>query len=125
MTYIKPDKGPFISEMSGDKHTKSPWEIVDDNGVFCRIRSVKERRLIATVPCGNTLANARLIAAAPETAAERDRLKEVNAELLAALKLFRTKVYNAALGSGMDHEWATEACSLADAAIAKAEGGAA
>ena len=96
--------------MSGGKHTKSPWEIVDDNGVFCRIRSVKERRLIATVPCGNTLANARLIAAAPD--------------LLAALKLFRTKVYNAALCSGMDHEWATEACSLADAAIAKAEGGA-
>jgi hypothetical protein len=31
-------------------------------------------------------ANARLIAAAPETAAERDRLREVNAELLAALK---------------------------------------
>ena len=31
-------------------------------------------------------ANARLIAAAPETAAERDRLKGINAELLAALK---------------------------------------
>jgi hypothetical protein len=56
-------------------------------------------------------ANARLIAAAPD--------------LLAALKQFRTKVYNAALGSGMDDEWATEACSLADAAIAKAQGGAA
>ena len=55
-------------------------------------------------------ANARLIAAAPD--------------LLAALKLFRTKVYNAALCSGMDHEWATKACSLADAAIAKAERGA-
>jgi len=32
------------------------------------------------------LANARLIAAAPETAAERDQLREVNAELLAALE---------------------------------------
>ena len=31
-------------------------------------------------------ANARLIAAAPETAAERDRLKEANTDLLAALK---------------------------------------
>ena len=30
-------------------------------------------------------ANARLIAAAPETAAERDRLKATNAELLAVL----------------------------------------
>jgi hypothetical protein len=46
-------------------------------------------------------------------------------DLLAALKQFRTKVYNAALGSGMDDEWATVACSVADAAIAKAEGGAA
>ncbi|MFN7185458.1 MAG: hypothetical protein ACK5VE_03695 [Alphaproteobacteria bacterium] len=111
--------------MSGGKHTQAPWGIWGDNGEFCRIRSVKERSLIAIVPCGNTLANARLIAAAPETAAERDRLKEVNADLLAALKQFRTKVYNAALISGMDHEWATEACSRADAAIAKAEGGAA
>lgn len=31
-------------------------------------------------------ANARLIAAAPETAAERDRLKEINKDLLEALK---------------------------------------
>jgi len=32
------------------------------------------------------LANARLIAAAPETAAERDQLRDVNADLLAALE---------------------------------------
>ena len=32
------------------------------------------------------IANARLIAAAPETAAERDRLREVNADLLEAAK---------------------------------------
>ena len=63
------------------------------------------------IPYGEQCANARLSAAAPD--------------MLAALKKFRTKVYNAALGSGMDHEWATEACSVADAAIAKAEGGAA
>ncbi len=36
---------------------------------------------------GTREANARLIAAAPETAAERDRLREINAELLAALDL--------------------------------------
>ena len=34
----------------------------------------------------NQAANARLIAAAPETAAERDQLREVNADLLAALE---------------------------------------
>ena len=36
---------------------------------------------------GDHTANARLIAAAPETAAERDRLRKVNGELLAALKI--------------------------------------
>ena len=34
--------------------------------------------------------NAALIAAAPETAAERDRLKTVNAELLDQLKRLRS-----------------------------------
>jgi len=33
------------------------------------------------------LANAQLIAAAPQTAAERDKLKEINAELLEALEM--------------------------------------
>lgn len=38
-------------------------------------------------------ANARLIAAAPETAAERDRLREINAELLAALESLLQQVF--------------------------------
>lgn len=38
------------------------------------------------VPWDVAAVNSHLIAAAPETAAERDRLKEINAELLAALK---------------------------------------
>lgn len=54
------------------------------------------------------LADARLIAAAPETAAERDALLAVNAVMLEALKA----LFNADLGS---HE-------KAKAAIAKAEG---
>lgn len=36
----------------------------------------------------NAEANARLIAAAPETAAERDGLKAITAELLAALNIY-------------------------------------
>jgi hypothetical protein len=61
-------------------------------------------------------ANARLIAAAPETAAERDRLKEVNAELLAALKaLYEATPDNEGGDLG-------EACRQARAAISKAEG---
>ena len=38
------------------------------------------------IPPEEVEANARLIAAAPETAAERDRLKAINADLLAALE---------------------------------------
>ena len=53
---------------------------------------------------------------------EVDALRDAAPDLLNALKQFRTKVYNAALGSGMDDEWATLACSVADAAIAKASG---
>ena len=64
-------------------------------------------------------ANARLIAAAPETAAERDRLKALCGELLGALKGLRCII-------GENH------CTCADcrtskrvalAAIRKAEGG--
>ena len=117
--------------MSGAKHTPGPWYPKPapygwdiwgnlDTGQDTWVGPVK-RVISPHSRIGNgisveavseeTEANARLIAAAPD--------------LLAALKRFRTKVYNAALGSGMDHEWATEACSVADAAIAKAEGGAA
>lgn len=54
------------------------------------------------------IANAAVFAAAPD--------------LYAALTRFRAKVYNAAIGNGMDAEWATEACRDADAALAKARG---
>lgn len=43
----------------------APWKIVDDNGVRCLIRD-PEDRMVASVLCGDTLADARLIAAAPE-----------------------------------------------------------
>lgn len=78
------------------KHTPGPWTVVQvqrksgligfevretshEQGVICEIDAkpylvhVKEE-------------NAALIAAAPETAEERDRLKEINAELLEACK---------------------------------------
>jgi hypothetical protein len=65
--------------------------------------------------CSIRDANARLIAAAPETAAERDRLKEVNAELLAALKAMLNV---RGCGTALD----CSVCNSARAAIAKAEG---
>ena len=109
--------------MSGDQHTPGPWRVYrsPDGSAIIGIgvnrpgdpdhgAGITDPRFGLWGSGAEREANARLIAAAPD--------------LLSALKLFRTKVYNAALCSGMDHEWATEACSLADAAIAKAEGGA-
>lgn len=73
-------------------HTPGPWTyeslISPKNEGKLVIKNGAE--YIATVDAvegdEKNTANGRLIAAAPETAAERDRLKEVNAELLAALK---------------------------------------
>ena len=87
--------------------------------------------------CGANLANADLRgadlagavglpAAAPETAAECDRLKAINAELLAALEMAETIVtvpasYKAAWKAGHVGEFLGR-CSNIRAAIAKAEG---
>lgn len=72
--------------MTQDKHTPGPWRVYERTPVRIITES---KRVIATVrgwgtPEGD--ANARLIAAAPETAAERDRLKAINAQMLEALR---------------------------------------
>jgi len=61
-------------------------------------------------------ANARLIAAAPETAAERDQLREVNADLLAALEAVNSAFIS---GDGAEMQGAIR---QARAAIEKAKG---
>ena len=63
-------------------------------------------------------ANARLIGDAPETAAERDRLKTLNAELLEALREISRAGHDGHL-VGLIGEGALE---LVDNAIAKGEG---
>lgn len=85
--------------MGDDKFTPGPWEAhimqngahhvngADDSSV-CDLYHMKTQihdgSVVFRKP--NAEANARLIAAAPETADERDRLKVINAELLAALE---------------------------------------
>jgi len=90
--------------MTQEKHTHSPapWR-----SAYCGQPDIKDAngRVIASVePLGETdepthpetEANADLIAAAPETAAERDRLREINKDLLEALTLRRMEDgYNA------------------------------
>lgn len=83
------------------KHTPGPWFVGASTGPNCaRIETENGAQVAAvnvqsfvTVKQGQPVyewsdegyANALLIAAAPETAAERDRLKEINAELIEAL----------------------------------------
>lgn len=109
------------------KHTPGPWFVmgIDGNGdtqvsghPFYIGHSDPLYHCIVT---GNNeaerKANAALIAAAPETAAERDRLRQVNAELLVALKGIIRQI-GPFMGQGrMDSEIA-----VARAALAKAEG---
>ena len=73
------------STSRSSKHTPEPWVVHHTLNVV-----MSDGEVIA-IPRGsgdlvNIEANARLIAAAPETAAERDRLKAVNRELLSALQ---------------------------------------
>ena len=103
--------------MSGGKHTKAPWEVLDYNGVFCRICSGKGRRIIATVPLG-TPANARLIAAAPDLLAALKALDAYWCEMLP----------DGPPADDADHWLHADSRAVwrtARAAIAKAEGGAA
>ncbi len=74
------------------EHTPGPWEKKYDPSTHrIEVNAPDDGRCVCFihVPPATGFdvceANARLIAAAPETAAERDRLREINAELLAAL----------------------------------------
>ena len=64
---------------------------------------------------------ARLIAAAPETMAERDRLKAINAELLATLQNIIPRFERCIIASGTSKELAMMATKAARAIIAKAQ----
>jgi hypothetical protein len=112
--------------MSG--HTPGPWLIQqgdewadgivtlhghneDGTPMYWTVASYNRRRDEAE-------ANARLIAAAPETAAERDRLREVNAELVAALEQIAHRAHKHAVCTQVQYSLG----DIARAAIAKATG---
>ena len=67
-------------------------------------------------------ANARLIAAAPETAAERERLKALNAELLEAAKAALAKICGDGWDGSLGHHPDNPLPTQLRRAIAKAEG---
>ena len=103
------------------KHTPGPWRINGTN-VF-QENALGSVVMIAS--CGGSVAltyeecqaNARLIVDAPETAAERDRLRGLNSYLLVALKGIKRTIKN-----GKRIEWFSydEVAEL-DAAIREAE----
>ena len=65
---------------------------------------------------------AALFAAAPETAAERDRLREINADLLAALKIAHEGLERLQSGDiAPDHPGIPSALAKSTAAIEKAK----
>lgn len=73
-----------------NKHTPGPWHIdasksfyVFASGALAEQAGVEHGPFICNA---STQANAALIASAPDLLAERDLLREVNAELVAALK---------------------------------------
>ena len=77
------------------QHTPGPWTTEHNAPFVWGIYGPDNNWIAQTLPKSDdgsadspdqVEANARLIAAAPETAAERDRLREINAELLAALE---------------------------------------
>lgn len=124
------------------KHTPGPWHSIGPGlghtaGMDKRIMVLHpdHTRLIANcsegyiMPNGEAItekeriANALLIAAAPETAAERDKLREINRELLDALK----RIANMEADMSLDIATRSllligEAKTTAETAIAKAEG---
>lgn len=73
------------------QHTPGPWKAAD-TGMDWRIEITAEGKSIAAafkapfLPEGQALENAKLLAAAPEIADERDRLKSVNANLRETLR---------------------------------------
>lgn len=117
--------------MKTAQHTPGPWVLKRRAKPFHGVANIRDsagRRICSFTAHRNHAgycnaeheANARLIAAAPETAAERDRLKAINAELLEACKAVversEGKLYNT------DQETGETFVNLLLNAIAKANG---
>ena len=110
------------------KHTPGPWAATTRQGSWDWVvfQATNPNMEICQMFHDGTdenetgAANARLIAAAPETAAERDRLREINAELLAALKELSDGMW---AGDGISNPAVPgHQVAKARAAIARAEG---
>lgn len=107
------------------KHTPGPWTIYDDGEdgsdiIMAHIDGENSdiAEMSRDLPPAQRKANAALIASAPDLLAERDRLREVNAELVAALEDV-TSAYERAITALGAHEWGMLTIEAARAALAK------
>jgi hypothetical protein len=109
------------------QHTPGPW-INDAPGCVAKHWPEGGKATVCICPAGaEGEANARLIAAAPETAAERDHLRALNADMLAALREILQRENARAATLRCMEEWAQlddshKNINTARAAIARAEG---
>tara|TARA_R100001530_G_scaffold135198_1_gene111827 strand:+ start:1801 stop:2127 length:327 start_codon:yes stop_codon:yes gene_type:complete len=83
--------------MISNKHTPGPWKrnikpATKYNTIYAGRNTHITHLAVSGLNPEEVEANCDLIAAAPETAAERDRLKAINAELLNALELTETTI---------------------------------
>src|SRR5947207_2366137 len=111
---------------SADKsvHTPGPWSYSGMNtDMYVMARRGRERIRVAEVICNDDLtpdetdANKTLIADAPKTAAERDKLREQVKVLLAACKAIVESIEQNEIESPLPHKE-----EMLRAAIAKVEG---
>lgn len=100
------------------KHTPGPWEAVTSNSAWQVSDALGNR--IATLNTALVYQEefAKLLAAAPETAAERDQLKAVNSELVEALENIEANL----TGRDCFQERVADSLQRARAALAKARG---
>ena len=102
--------------------THTPWTVNLSGTVVLADEAPAGDNLIARCYGSHAIEHARLIAAAPETAAERDKLKAINAELLAALQNIIPRFERCIIVSGTSEELAMIATKAARATLAKAQG---
>ena len=112
------------------QHTPGPWTIYGPELDITAYDEAADRTVTVAMMCDDAEpereANAVLIAAAPETAAERDRLRQVNEVMLEALYTALNTEQAARFGSEVSHDGMEMPYHYDKirAAIAAAEGGA-
>jgi len=105
------------------QHTLESWRMHEANHTDLISVRLEDGSFVCQMCEPNAKEHARLIAAAPETAAERDRLKAINAELLTALEACSTWFAEAPIAEleAVEQAIGTNApVALIHAAIAKA-----